>query len=117
MPLVRPIRYRAFLLAPPAELLRALFHGAVKAMLSRLQEFADFQKVAEAEVLVNQYVEESHDVTDLKHTLAHIMLGEDAELHMFQVLEAAFRHHDVSSDPEERRVHLLAATRYSQLRK
>lgn len=133
----------AFQLAPSAELLRALFHGAVfttylrwlnmpaarvprpgqrlpgeenfaspKAMLSRLQELADFQKVAEAEVLVNQYVEEGHDVTDLKHTLAHIMLREDAELHMFQVLEAAFRHHDLSSDPEERRVHLLAATRY-----
>ena len=38
------------------------------------------------------------------------MLREDAELHMFQVLEAAFRHYDLSSDPEEKRVHLLAAT-------
>ena len=31
---------------------------------------------------------------------------------MFQVLEAACRHYDLSDDPEERRVHLLAATRY-----
>ena len=30
----------------------------------------------------------------------------------FQVLEAAFRHHDLSDDPGERRIHLLAATRY-----
>ena len=135
--------YRAFQRAPSAQLLRALFHGAVfttylrwlnmpaarvprpgqrlkgeesfsspRQMLDRLQEFADFQKVAEAGILVNQYVEEGHDVTALKHTLAHILLREDAELHMFQVLEAAFRHHDLSGDPEERRIHLLAATRY-----
>lgn len=135
--------YRAFQLAPSAELLRALFHGAVfttylrwlnmpaarvpragqrlpgeesfdspAAMLRRLQEFADFQKVAEAEVVVNQYLEEGHDLSALRHTLAHIMLREDAELHMFQVLEAAFRHHELSTDPEEQRVHMLAATRY-----
>lgn len=135
--------YRAFQLAPSAELLRGLFHGAVfctylrwlnmpaarvpragqrlageesfaspKAMLERLQELADFQKVAEAEILVNQYLEEGHDITPLKHTLAHIMLREDAELHMFQVLEAAFRHYDLSDDVEERRTHMLAATRY-----
>ena len=135
--------YRAFQLAPSAQLLRALFHGAVfttylrwlnmpaarvprpgqrlkgeesfsspRQMLDRVQEFADFQKVAEAGILVNQYVEEGHDVSALKHALAHILLREDAELHMFQVLEAAFRHHDLSGDPEERRIHLLAATRY-----
>ena len=81
-------------------------------MLDRLQEFADFQKVAEAGILVNQYLEEGHDVTALKHALAHILLREDAELHMFQVLEVAFRHYDLSGDPEEKRIHLLAATRY-----
>ncbi len=81
-------------------------------LLHRLQELADFQKVAEAEILVNQYLEEGHDITPLKHTLAHIMLREDAELHMFQVLEAACRHYDLSTDPEERRTHMLAATRY-----
>ncbi|MDP7573417.1 MAG: hypothetical protein QF391_17575, partial [Myxococcota bacterium] len=84
--------YRAFQLAPSAELLRGLFHGAVfttylrwlnmpsarlpragqrlsgeenfdspQAMLLRLQELADFQKVAEGEILVNQYLEEGHD--------------------------------------------------------
>ena len=135
--------YRAFQLAPSAELLRGLFHGAVfttylrwlnmpsarlpragqrlsgeenfdspQAMLLRLQELADFQKVAEGEILVNQYLEEGHDITPLKQTLAHIMLREDAELHMFQVLEAAFRHYDLSDDPEEKRIHMLAATRY-----
>ena len=83
-----------------------------KQMLDRLQEFADFQKVAEAEILVNQYLEEGHDIVPLRHTLAHIMLREDAELHMFQVLEAAFRHYDLSNDPEEKRIHMLAATRY-----
>jgi nitrite reductase/ring-hydroxylating ferredoxin subunit len=81
-------------------------------MLQRLQELADFQKVAEAEILVNQYLEEGHDVRPLKHALAHIMLREDAELHMFQVLEAAFRHYDLSTDAEEQRTHMLAATRY-----
>ena len=133
--------YRAFHLAPGKELLRGLFHGAVfmtylrwlnmpaarlprpgqrldetydgpEAMLERLQEFADFQKVFEAEVLVNQYLEEGHDLTPLRHTLAHILLREDAELHMFQVLEVAFRHFDLTDDEEEKRMHMLAATRY-----
>ena len=31
---------------------------------------------------------------------------------MFQVLEVAFRHYDLSDDSEEQRMHLLAATRY-----
>lgn len=133
--------YRAFHLAPSKELLRGIFHGAVfltylrwlnmpaarlpapgqhldeqfaseDEMLERLQEFADFQKVYEAELLVNQYLEEGRDLTRLRHSLAHIMLREDAELHMFQVLEVAFRHCDLSDDPEEKRLHLLAATRY-----
>ena len=134
--------YRAFQLAPSAALLRALFHGAVfltylrwlnmpaarvpgagqrlegehfdtpQQLLTRLQELADFQKVAEAEVLVSQYLEEGHDLTALKHTLAHILLREDAELHMFQVLEVAFRHVDITDDADEQRLHLLAATRY-----
>ena len=81
-------------------------------MLERLQELADFQKVYEAELLVNQYLEEGHDIAELKHTLAHVMLREDAELHMFQVLEVAFRHFELSDDEEEKRLHMLAATRY-----
>ena len=133
--------YRAFQLAPSKELLRGLFHGGVfmtylrwlnmpsarlpepgqtvgekfdspDRMLERLQEFADFQKVYEAELLVNQYLLEGHDITKLKHTLAHVMLREDAELHMFQVLEVAFRHFELSNDEEEKRLHMLAATRY-----
>ena len=133
--------YRAFSLAPSAELVRGIFHGAVfmtflkwlnmpaarvpKAgqrlgegfdandkMLARLQEFADFQKVFEAELVVNEYVEDGRDVNELRQALAHVTLREDAELHMFQVLEVAFRHFDLSDDPEEKRVHLLAATRY-----
>ena len=133
--------YRAFQLAPSRDLLRGIFHGVVfltylrwlnmpaarvpmlgqrleeeftsqDALLERLQEFADFQKVFEAEVLVNQYLEDGYDVTKLKQTLAHIMLREDAELHMFQVLEAALRHFDLTDDGEEKRIHLLAATRY-----
>ena len=81
-------------------------------MLERLQEFADFQKVFEAELLVNQYLAEGHDLIALKQTLAHITLREDAELHMFQVLEVALRHYDLSTDIEEQRIHLLAVTRY-----
>ena len=133
--------YCTFHYAASKELLRAIFHGAVfltylrwlnmpsarvpqhgqkldehfassEAMLKRLGELADFQKVFEAEILVSQYLEEGRDVAKLRHALAHIMLREDAELHMFQVLEAAFRHYDLSDDPEEKRVHLLAATRY-----
>jgi nitrite reductase/ring-hydroxylating ferredoxin subunit len=133
--------YRAFHLAPSKELLRGIFHGAVfmtylrwlnmpsarvpqpqqrldetfesvDAMLARLQEFADFQKVYEAEILVNEYLADGHDIEKLRHTLAHITLREDAELHMFQVLEVAFRHFDLADDPEEKRTHMLAATRY-----
>ena len=134
--------YHAFQYAPSANLLRGIFHGVVylaylrwlnmpaariprpgqripdetyaspDKMLDRLQEFADFQKVYEAEILVNQYLEEGHDVDALKRTLAHILLREDAELHMFQVLEVAFRHYDLTDDFEEKRMHLLAATRY-----
>ena len=133
--------YCAFHCSPSKELLRGIFHGAVflayvrwlnmpaaripglgqrldeefasvEKMLERLQEFADFQKVYEAEILVSQYLEEGHDVRKLRRTLAHILLREDAELHMFQVLEVAFKHYDLSDDPMERRMHLLAATRY-----
>ena len=133
--------YQAFQRAPSCSLLRGIFHGAVfltylrwlnmpaarvpkpgqrlngtfdseAQMLARLQEFADFQKVYEAEILVNQYFEEKRDIAQLKHALAHIMLREDAELHMFQVLEVAFRHFDITDDPAEKRMHLLAATRY-----
>ena len=125
--------YCTFHYAASKELLRAIFHGAVfltylrwlnmpsarvpqhgqkldehfassEAMLKHLGELADFQKVFEAEILVSQYLEEGRDVAKLRHTLAHIMLREDAELHMFQVLEAAFRHYDLSDDPEEKRV-------------
>lgn len=133
--------YRAFFLAPSKELSRGLFHGAVfmtylrwlnmpsarvpnvgqtlgedytsdEQMLNRLQEFADFQKVFEAELLVNQFLDEGRDMVKLKHALAHITLREDAELHMFQVLEVAYCHYDLTDDPEEKRIHLLAATRY-----
>lgn len=133
--------YCAFHYAPSAELLRGIFHGVVfltylrwlnmpaarvpkpgqrldetydssKQMLDRLQEMADFQKVYEAEILVNQYLEEGHDIKNLRRALCHILLREDAELHMFQVLEAALRHFDLSGDPEEKRIHILAATRY-----
>ena len=133
--------YCAFHYAPSAELLRGIFHGVVfltylrwlnmpaarvpkpgqrldetydseKQMLDRLQELADFQKVYEAEVLVNQYLEEGRDIKNLRQTLCHILLREDAELHMFQVLEAALRHYDLSVDPEEKRIHVLAAARY-----
>ena len=133
--------YCTFHYAPSAALLRGIFHGAVflnylrwlnmpaariprpgqrldetfdslDEMLDRFQEFADFQKVYEAEILVNQYLEEGHDVDALKRALAHILLREDAELHMFQVLEVAFRHYALTDDTEEKRMHLLAATRY-----
>ena len=133
--------YCTFQYAPSADLLRGIFHGAVflnylrwlnmpaariprpgqrldetfdsvDEMLDRFQEFADFQKVYEAEILVNQYLEEGHDVDALKRALAHILLREDAELHMFQVLEVAFRHYALTDDTEEKRMHLLAATRY-----
>ena len=133
--------YRAFHLAPSKELMRGLFHGAVfmtyvrwlnmpsarvpnpgqtigepfasdAAMLDRLQEFADFQKVFEAELVVNQYLEEGRDIDALRQALAHVTLREDAELHMFQVLEVAYRHFELSDNPEEQRMHMLAATRY-----
>ena len=133
--------YRAFLMSPSKELMRGLFHGSVfmtfvrwlnmpsarvpnvdqmlgetfstdEEMLDRLQEFADFQKVYEAELLVNQYLSEDRDITKLKHALAHVTLREDAELQMFQVLEAAYRHYDITEDSEEKRIHFLAATRY-----
>ena len=133
--------YRAFHLAPSQELLRGIFHGAVfmtfvrwlnmpsarvptvgqgigetytsdDQMLERLKEFADFQKVFEAELLVNQYLEEGRNLEKLRHALFHVTLREDAELHMFQVLEVAFRHFDLTDDPEEKRMHVLAVTRY-----
>ena len=133
--------YCAFQYTSSPELLRGIFHGAVfltylrwlnmpsariprngqhlaenfnnpKQMLERLKEFADFQKVFEAEILVNQYLQEGYDIQQLKYTLAHILLREDAELHMFQVLEVAYRHYEITKDIEEKRMHLLAATRY-----
>ena len=81
-------------------------------MLDRFLEFADFQKVWEAELLVNEYIDRGYGIGRLRQALAHIMLREDAELHMFQVMEAAYRHYDLTDDEEEKRIHLLAATRY-----
>lgn len=133
--------YRAFQIAPSKELLRGIFHGAAycylirwlnmpqarvpgvgdgpaepcespQAMLARLQELADFQKVYEAELVVNRYLAEGHDEHLLRRTLAHILLREDAELHMFQVLEVACAHGGRAASQEEKRLHLLAATRY-----
>ncbi len=133
--------YRAFSLAPSAELVRGIFHGAVfmtylkwlnmpsarvpnpgqrlgetfdsdDKMLARLQEFADFQKVFESELVVNEYLEEGRDLDKLRQALAHVTLREDAELHMFQMLEVAYRHFELSEDPEEKRMHMLAVTRY-----
>jgi len=133
--------YRAFHIAPSEDLLRGIFHGVVvctflrwlnmpsarvprpdempdesfsdpDSMLTRLQEMADYQKVMEAELIVNQYLADGLDIRRLKQALARIMLREDAELHMFQVLEVAYIHYDLSSDDEEKRIHLLAATRY-----
>jgi hypothetical protein len=83
-----------------------------QAMLTRLQELADFQKVYEAELLVNRYLTEGHDERQLRQALARILLREDAELHMFQVLEVAYAQCDLTQSPEEKRIHLLAATRY-----
>ena len=130
--------YHAFHRAPSKELLRGIFHGAVfmtylrwlnmqrppaqgrtsagtnvrsETNVDRLRSLR-ISEGFEAEVLVSQYLEEGYDIAKLRHTLAHIMLREDAELHMFQVLEVAFRHYDLSDDPKEKRMHLLAATRY-----
>ena len=61
---------------------------------------------------MNQWWEEGSDLAKRRRALAHITLREDAELQRFQVLEVAFRHFDRSDDPEEKRIHLLAATRY-----
>lgn len=122
-----------------SELLRGVFHGAMRVYLDRFlnvpparlpsengkgTEEADTvlgaflplldnqQQVDEAGRLVYRYLALGGDAGPLFRTLAEALLREDAEFHSFQVLEAAIRQHGELEGEEERRLVLVAAARY-----
>ena len=106
--------------APAAELMRGLFHGAMKLYLDRflnmpatrlpdardvssggdsgeeaaleeLRQLLDVeQQVNPAGALVWRYLERGHAPDKMLGTLGHVLLREDGEFHSYQALEAGF---------------------------
>lgn len=125
--------------AQSPDLLRGVFHGAIRVYLDRflnipparlpaakgpvvatgdtLQdrflELLDRQmQVDEAGEMVYRYLAAGGQAQRLLRILAESLLREDAEFHSFQVLEAAIRQYGELENDEERRIMLVAAARY-----
>ncbi len=125
--------------AESSDLLRGVFHGAVRVYLDRFLNIPPArlpsengkgagpggagpeallpllnhqQQVDEAGRLVYGYLASGGEAGRLFRVLAEALLREDAEFHSFQMLEAAIRQHGALEDEEERRVVMVAAARY-----
>ena len=81
-----------------------------------LETFDEDGRVNDAGRLVGEFFDCGGDPADLKRTLGHGLLREDAGFHTLQNLEAAFRQFDLAveagADEERRRVPLVATARY-----
>ncbi|WP_254864005.1 Rieske (2Fe-2S) protein [Halovivax gelatinilyticus] len=77
-----------------------------------LDTFDEEGAVNEAGRLVAEHVDCGGDVTDLKRTLGHGLLREDAGFHTLQNVEAAFAQHDLAETEGDRRLPLIATARY-----
>ena len=82
-----------------------------------LATFDEEGTVNEAGRLVAEFFDCDGEVTDLKRTLGHGLLREDAGFHTLQNVEAAFRQHDLAvvddrAGEADRRLPLIATARY-----
>ena len=116
--------------APSPELLRGVFHGALKVYLDRflnvpaarlpqresadlaeLEECWDEQgRVDEAGAVAYGYLRGGGDARLLVATLGHALLTEDAQFHWFQTVEAAVRQFHAWPDGSEEGRLILAGT-------
>ncbi|MDY6765614.1 MAG: Rieske 2Fe-2S domain-containing protein [Halobacteria archaeon] len=82
-------------------------------ILDDLTEAFDSEgEVNTAADLTAEYIDSGHDIGELKSTLGHTLLREDANFHTLQNVEASFRQHELLDDPERKRNALIATTRY-----
>jgi len=77
-----------------------------------LDTFDEQGRVDEAAEIVGHYLDSGGDVAALKQTMGEGLLREDAGFHTLQNVEAGFRQHELARDEEERRLALIAPTRY-----
>lgn len=123
--------------AQSGELLRGVFHGAVRIYLDRFlnipparlpkgdvdvdtnafgKEFLALldnqQQADEAGRRVYAFLANGGDEKTLFATLAESLLREDGEFHSFQMLEAAIRQFDEQDGQEQKRLMVVAAARY-----
>lgn len=124
--------------APSFELLRGVFDAAMSIHLDRFlnvpwislpepkgkavdpvvrwKEFEDLldrqQQVNEAAAIVVDSIHAGEDPAPMRAAIGKALLREDRNFHTIQAVEAAFRQHALSRDPEHRRDIMAAAARY-----
>ncbi len=77
-----------------------------------LATFDEEGTVNEAGRLVAEHFDCGGSVADLKRSLGHGLLREDAGFHTLQNVEAAYRQHDLADTDWDRRLPLIATARY-----
>ncbi|WP_435365001.1 Rieske (2Fe-2S) protein [Haloarchaeobius sp. DYHT-AS-18] len=103
-----------FLNTPPAPIPEpASSDRGPAAVLYDLRETFDEEgQVNEAGRLVGEFLDCGGDPADLKRTLGHCLLREDAGFHTLQALETGFRQFDLAGDDYRARVAMVAVARY-----
>ncbi len=133
--------YQALQRASTPDMLRGVFHGAMRVYLDRFlnvppaplpsadgtahlavdatefpQRFLDLldtqQQVDTASGMVYQYLIAGHPVVPLYRTLITALVREDADFHSFQMLEAAIQHHRELGATQDGHLMLVAAARF-----
>jgi serine/threonine protein kinase len=101
---------------PSPELVRGVFDGAMSVYLDRFLNVPSIpdrqQQVNEAGVLVVEYLHGGNDRDRLLAVLGRALLREDRNFHTIQAVEAAFRQHELSRQPDAANYVLVAAARY-----
>ena len=77
-----------------------------------LDLFDEEGEVNAAGELVAAYLVDGGDAAELKRVLGEGLLREDADFHTLQNVEAAFEQFDLTEDPKQARVHMVATARY-----
>lgn len=82
-------------------------------LLARLlDQFNSQQQVDQAARTVAAYFAAGGEAVELRQTLGHALLREDADFHSYQMVEAAVRQSLTAEIPERGELALIAATRY-----
>jgi nitrite reductase/ring-hydroxylating ferredoxin subunit len=126
--------HQAISRAPTTELLRAVYHGALRVYLDRFlnipaarlpgssaasdgDQLADLQdcwdhegRVDDAGTIIYRHLATGGDPTEAIATLGHALLVEDAEFHWYQTYEAAVRQFHAWPPGSEERALILAGT-------